>query len=217
MKAKLINTVLAALIAAAMLTGCQGSQADAGTTNTEDNSAQQNTQVQSGNTAEPTTEAAAPEQEDVDYSGVASELFGALDYIDKIGGTALPYDETVSFTEDGKEFYKVTDTQFSSTADLKEYIESYMTDDMIASRYSAILDTDSTHYTDHDGGLYVAPSPKGCGFQYFAEDNAPVISNATESSFTAQMDYDDFGGRATLEIAVIKDGDSWKINSLTFK
>lgn len=216
MKVKLINTVLAALIAAAMLTGCQNSQVDAGIT-TAANGVQQNTQAQSDNTAQPETEAAAPEQEDVDYSGIAMELFGALDYIDQIGGTALPYDETVSFTEDGKEFYKVDKTQFSSTADLKYFIESYLTADMIASRYSAILDPESSHYTDHDGELYVAPSPKGCGFLYYQEDNAPVISNETESSFTAQMDYDDFGGRATLEIAVVKDGDLWKINSLKFK
>jgi len=70
------------------------------------------------------------------YEETAERLFGALDYIDQIGAGNLPKDEsdTIRSTGSGAVYEKVAKTQFSSTADLKAYMESSLTQKMIDSR-----------------------------------------------------------------------------------
>ncbi len=223
-KSKVIAISISALIALYALTACatNSKKTDAEESGSHPEAGMQTAAMSERESGSETASEAADDEgsdaeAEIDYREIAYELFGAIDYIDRIGGTALPYDETVSYSEGDVVFYKVDKTQFSSVADIKEYMESHLTADMISKRYSAILDSEPPYYIDHDGELYVRPAPKGCGFAYYQEDNEPVISDKSESSFTAQMNYDDYGGTAVLEISAVKENDFWKIDGIGFE
>lgn len=214
MKVKIINIALAAILAASALTACADAKPQSDGFKTDSTASQTAAQTPATEETEATAEPAAAE---IDYAATANELFGAFNQIDRLGGTAVPYDETVTYTEGEEVFYLLPKMPYTSVADLKEYMESYLTEEMISSRYSNIIGGDNPLYIDHDGQLYVRPNAKGCGFAFYEENNEPVISNQSESSFTAQMDYDNFGEKSTLEIEVVKDGELWKINSFNIK
>lgn len=118
-------------------------------------------------TSESTTTAAASDNSDL--QGTASGLFGALNYIEQIGSGNLPKDESKTYTSNqyGADYEAVSGTQFSSTADLQSYMESYLTQPLILSRYSNLLSiygSSSPLYIDVDGALYGKVYATSCGF-----------------------------------------------------
>ena len=93
-------------------------------------------------------------------------------------------------------YERVTKTQFSSTADLKAYMTASLKQKMIDSRHAAILGTDKPLYIDANGGLYGRQYATSGGFTWIDPEQV-TISNATDSSFTASMQYDNFGAIAS--------------------
>lgn len=168
----------------------------------------------------PTDEPDAPTDdeiiEDDELVSAARQLLGALNYIDQIGGGNIPRDDENAIDVDGRQFAKVS-AQFTDTADLDEYMRSYLTDNFIESRYSGILGGDEPYYIDIDGELYGYVTAKGCGFQWIMEDGEPVveITDSSEDSFTAAAKYDDFGAESEMTINVKMDNGSWKIDSIS--
>lgn len=154
--------------------------------------------------------------EDDELVSAARQLLGALNYIDQIGGGNIPRDDENAIDVDGRQFAKVS-AQFTDTADLDEYMRSYLTDNFIESRYSGILGGDEPYYIDIDGELYGYVTAKGCGFQWIMEDGEPVveITDSSEDSFTAAAKYDDFGAESEMTINVKMDNGSWKIDSIS--
>lgn len=154
--------------------------------------------------------------EDDELVSAARQLLGALNYIDQIGGGNIPRDDENAADVDGRQFAKVS-AQFTDTADLDEYMRSYLTDSFIESRYSGILGGDEPYYIDIDGELYGYVTAKGCGFQWIMEDGEPVveITDSSEDSFTAVAKYDDFGAESEMTINVKMDNGSWKIDSIS--
>lgn len=150
-----------------------------------------------------------------EYAAMAKTLFGALNYIDQIGSGNLPKDETdtIQTTKSGVTYERVTKTQFSSTADLKAYMTASLTQKMIDSRYAAILGTDQPLYIDANGGLYGRQYATSGGFTWIDPEQV-TISNATDSSFTASMQYDNFGAADTLTVQIVLDNGLWKIDSM---
>lgn len=150
-----------------------------------------------------------------EYAAAAKTLFGALNYIDQIGSGNLPKDETdtIQTTKSGVTYERVTKTQFSSTADLKAYMTASLTQKMIDSRYAAILGTDQPLYIDANGGLYGRQYATSGGFTWIDPEQV-TISNATDSSFTASMQYDNFGAAGTLTVQIVLDNGLWKIDSM---
>ncbi len=150
-----------------------------------------------------------------EYAAAAKTLFGALNYIDQIGSGNLPKDETdtIQTTKSGVTYERVTKTQFSSTADLKAYMTASLTQKMIDSRYAAILGTDQPLYIDANGGLYGRQYATSGGFTWIDPEQV-TISNATDSSFTASMQYDNFGAADTLTVQIVLDNGLWKIDSM---
>lgn len=150
-----------------------------------------------------------------EYAAAAKTLFGALNYIDQIGSGNLPKDETdtIQTTKSGVTYERVTKTQFSSTADLKAYMTASLTQKMIDSRYAAILGTDKPLYIDANGGLYGRQYATSGGFTWIDPEQV-TISNATDSSFTASMQYDNFGAADTLTVQIVLDNGLWKIDSM---
>lgn len=153
---------------------------------------------------------------DDELVSAARQLLGALNYIDQIGGGNIPRDDENAIDVDGRQFAKVS-AQFTDTADLDEYMRSYLTDNFIESRYSGILGGDEPYYIDIDGELYGYVTAKGCGFQWIMEDGEPVveITDSSEDSFTAAAKYDDFGAESEMTINVKMDNGSWKIDSIS--
>ena len=164
------------------------------------------------------TEASTDDEiiEDDELVSAARQLLGALNYIDRIGGGNIPRDDENAADVDGRQFAKVS-AQFTDTADLDEYMRSYLTDSFIESRYSGILGGDEPYYIDIDGELYGYVTAKGCGFQWIMEDGEPVveIKDSSEDSFTAVAKYDDFGAESEMTINVKMDNGSWKIDSIS--
>lgn len=150
-----------------------------------------------------------------EYAAAAKTLFGALNYIDQIGSGNLPKDETdtIQTTKSGVTYERVTKTQFSSTADLNAYMTASLTQKMIDSRYAAILGTDKPLYIDANGGLYGRQYATSGGFTWIDPEQV-TISNATDSSFTASMRYDNFGVADTLTVQIVLDNGLWKIDSM---
>lgn len=88
-----------------------------------------------------------------------------------------------------------------------------LTQKMIDSRYAAILGTDQPLYIDANGGLYGRQYATSGGFTWIDPEQV-TISNATDSSFTASMQYDNFGAADMLTVQIVLDNGLWKIDSM---
>lgn len=165
------------------------------------------------------TEAATDDEiiEDDELVSAARQLLGALNYIDQIGGGNIPRDDENAIDVDGRQFAKVS-AQFTDTADLDEYMRSYLTDSFIESRYSGILGGDEPYYIDIDGELYGYVTAKGCGFQWIMEDGEPVVElkDPADDNYTITTKFDDYGAEAEMEVRIVKDNGYRKIDSISY-
>lgn len=155
--------------------------------------------------------------EDDELVSTARQLLGALNYIDQIGGGNIPRDDENAIDIDGRQFAKVS-AQFTDTADLDEYMRSYLTDSFIESRYSGILGGDEPYYIDIDGELYGYVTAKGCGFQWIMEDGEPVVElkDSADDNYTITTKFDDYGAETEMEVRIVKDNGYWKIDSISY-
>ncbi len=145
----------------------------------------------------------------------ATNIMGALDLIDRFGACAIPYDETKSYSnESGSEYYQIPKTQFTSTSDVREYMNDFMTTEFIAERYSSILDVAEPMCIDVNDELYIKNEPKSGGFSF--SDTDPTIEKNFEDGYSILAAYDNFGAEETMDIRVINDDGIWKICGVTF-
>lgn len=165
------------------------------------------------------TEAATDDEiiGDDELVSAARQLLGALNYIDQIGGGNIPRDDENAIDVDGRQFAKVS-AQFTDTADLDEYMRSYLTDSFIESRYSGILGGDEPYYIDIDGELYGYVTAKGCGFQWIMEDGEPVVElkDPADDNYTITTKFDDYGAETEMEVKIVRDNGYWKIDSISY-
>ena len=154
---------------------------------------------------------------DDELVSAARQLLGALNYIDQIGGGNIPRDDENAIDVDGRQFAKVS-AQFTDTADLDEYMRSYLTDSFIENRYSGILGGDEPYYIDIDGELYGYVTAKGCGFQWIMEDGEPVVElkDPADDNYTITTKFDDYGAETEMEIKIVRDNGYWKIDSISY-
>lgn len=154
---------------------------------------------------------------DDELVSAARQLLGALNYIDQIGGGNIPRDDENAIDVDGRQFAKVS-AQFTDTADLDEYMRSYLTDSFIESRYSGILGGDEPFYIDIDGELYGYVTAKGCGFQWIMEDGEPVVElkDYADDNYTITTKFDDYGAETEMEVRIVKDNGYRKIDSISY-
>lgn len=154
---------------------------------------------------------------DDELVSAARQLLGALNYIDQIGGGNIPRDDENAIDVDGRQFAKVS-AQFTDTADLDEYMRSYLTDSFIESRYSGILGGDEPYYIDIDSELYGYVTAKGCGFQWIMEDGEPVVElkDSADDNYTITTKFDDYGAETEMEVRIVKDNGYRKIDSISY-
>jgi hypothetical protein len=143
----------------------------------------------------------------------AKELIRALSMMERLVGASLQYDAETVCTVNGIAYYKVTDTDFASTEDIRRYEKKYLTNDMISERYSAVVDGDTPIYADTENGLCMKDSAKGF---YIFSDTEPNIEKTSEEGYSILADYDNFGAKETADIRIINVNGTWKICGISF-
>lgn len=96
-------------------------------------------------------------------------------------------------------------------------MESYLTQPLILSRYSNLLSiygSSSPLYIDVDGALYGKVYATSGGFAWTTQ--TPTVTDVTDTSFTATMQYDDFGSTDDCVIVAALENGTWKISSVLF-
>lgn len=182
-------------------------------------SAETATQIATETNEEPTTttisefETQGSTDETAPTTEQAQELIRALNMIERLGGGGLQYDADTVCTVNETAYYKVTDSDFANTADIRCYEEMYLTQDMISERYSALVDGDSPIYIDADDGLYMKDSAKGF---YLFSDAEPKIEKTFENGYSILAEYDDFGEKETADIRIVNVNGTWKICGISF-
>lgn len=141
----------------------------------------------------------------------AKQLLEALNQIDKMGAGSLATDSAKTIQKGQAVYKKVTDSKYPDTKSIKEYLTDNMTEKMISSRYSALLGTDTPRFIDSSGELYQLDSAKSGGFAFL--DEAPKISDITDTGFAVSARYDDFGAPVTMTIKAVLEEGKWKIDS----
>lgn len=143
----------------------------------------------------------------------AQELIRALNMVERLGGGGLPFDEGNVYILNGTAYYRVTDTDFANTAEIRSYVEKYLTQNMISERYSAIVDSDTPIYIDADNGLYMKDSAKGF---YIFSDAEPNSEKTFEEGYSILAEYDNFGEKETADIRIVNMNGAWKICGISF-
>lgn len=164
--------------------------------------------------AEPTS-AAAPESETQSSADrtaptteQAQELIRALNMAERLAGGGLQYDPNTVYTFNGTAYYKVTSADFANTSEIISYENRYLTQDIIADRYSSIIDGDSPVYIDIDDELCMKDSAKG--FYIFSEAGL-TIEKSFEEGCSLLAEYDNFGAKETADIRIVNENGTWKI------
>ena len=140
----------------------------------------------------------------------AKTLFENLDLIDRLGGGAVECDSEQSVQVNGKTYIRVTDSRYSSVADITSLVKNSLTEKLIADRYSALTEGDSARYIDYNGALYAEDSARGCGFAF---NGNITVTDIKEDSFTATQGFDNYGETDTLKITVVLTDGKWLIDS----
>ena len=168
-------------------------------------------------TAEPTSFTAPKTQSSTDQTAPtteqAQELIRALNTMERLVGGGLRYDADIVCTINETTYYKVTDTDFASTEDIRCYEEKYLTQDMISERYSAIVGGSSPIYTNEDNVLYMKNSAKGF---YIFSDTELNIEKSFEDGYSILAGYDNFGETETADIRIVNVNGTWKICGISF-
>lgn len=203
---------IAAAVAAAVLSLSACSAIDTNDMPSESSLTESTTVAQTVETSTETT--AAVSEASVDYDEILEPLLNGLGEIDRLYCTNIPYDTEDTFTDEatGMEFARAVDSRFSSTSDISEFIDIFITKNLRESRYLAIIDSDNPMYVDRDGKLYLRQSGKGGGFAWTGEK--AVVEVSDENSFTVKKAYDDFGASAMARITVVNTEAGWRIDSV---
>ena len=142
----------------------------------------------------------------------AQELVRALDTLERLVGCGLQNDADSVWTVNGTAYHKVTDDCFVDTAAIRAYEEKYLTQDIIAERYTAILGGDAPIYLDADDGLYMKDSAKGF---YIFSDTGMTVEKTSEEGYSILAGYDNYGATETADIRIVNANGTWKICGLS--
>lgn len=136
-------------------------------------------------------------------------LLKNLDTIDRMGGCAVQSDDENTEEYNGRDFRKVLDTNYSSKADIENFVSAYMTGEA-RDYFSFLTSGEKSVFEEINGELYVADEGRGCGFNW---TNDTEIKDSSESGFTVIADYEDYGAVSSAEVNIVNDNGFWKIES----
>lgn len=144
------------------------------------------------------------------YRSVAEELLLNLDTIEKLNEFSVKCNIDISAEEDGVTFYKTVDRNYSSTADVNNYLSMNLTESLIADRYGNITGGNNPVLKDVNGDLYVRKNDeKGDGFNWDKDESGNIILEISETNsekFTVHS-----SGHI---ITIVNDNSLWKVDSI---
>ena len=147
-------------------------------------------------------------------TAAAKELMYALDTVDRIGACAVAYDANTEYkNDDGEIYYKAEIPNFENTADLREFMNNYLTDDFIGERYSFILDGNSPFCIDIGNTLFIKYMPRGGGFAF--TDKEPSVEKISDDKYQIIAEHDNYGTVENMRIDVVKDNGGFKIDGFS--
>ena len=158
---------------------------------------------------------------DVPDDETIDELINAMKLTEAFmsNGVELDCDMEDKFTDESGQLYvKVTESGFDTMADVENYINKYLTEEFINSRYKALTDRNSGKFIEKENGLYIRYAPKANSFYGISEQKLSVIVRKTDDgtqTVETLVNYDDFGEPAILFIHLVEVSEgNWKINSI---
>ncbi len=137
-----------------------------------------------------------------EYPSIARELFEKITVFEKLSSSAVDYDFDAK--PDGYDgYYLVNNFPYNSVDEMREDLLNTMSASSV-SRYSSLLDTDAPLYIDTNGSVYIQPYPRGGLYTNFEYNTIEIISE-TDTSFTASVNFDNFGAvsKAVMECAYV--------------
>ena len=171
-----------------------------------------------GNNDDKTPLSVVTDKKDVSDSAAAKELeknSGALldsfNTVDRIYGGNIDKDTTKTMMIGSIEYAKITDARFRTKKDLLDYMNSFMTEDMINKKYSDMFDSDDAWCAEFDGELYGKVSARASGYSFIG---TPAFGKITENSAEMTVSYDDFGSTSEMIFDLKKVNGIWKIDNI---
>lgn len=144
------------------------------------------------------------------YQSVAEELLLNLDIIEKLNGFSVKCNIDISAEENGVTFYKTVDRNYSSVADVNNYLSMNLTESLIAERYESITGGNNPVLKDINGDLYVRKNAeKGDGFNWDKDESGNIILEISETDskkFTVHS--------SGHTITIVNDNSLWKVDSI---
>jgi hypothetical protein len=169
---------------------------------------------------EPTAEAST--EADNDHLADAVRLFEALNTADMMqAGAGVDTDVSASreFTlkingnDIKSEYFMVTDSRYTSLGQVTQFVNDNFSGALLE-KYKNIYEGEGASFKEYNGNLYFTHAGRGSGFEYA---DAPVISDITDTAFTASVTVNSFGDKETFTIKAVKESDKWKASSLDIK
>jgi len=203
--------------AGSQVTGSTSSGTSATTAETATEAASETTAATT--TAAPTEETTAAEVSD-EHLADAVRLFEAINTAEMLRtGAGVETDNELAkeFTvkENGKDtdmiFFKVTDSRFSSTDDVKKLLSDSFSGTLLE-KYKGIYEGDSASFREYGGYLYLVQSDGSKGLEYAGQ---PEMTESSDTSFTAAVPVNNFGVVEKMTVKAVKEDDKWKASSFT--
>ena len=138
-----------------------------------------------------------------------------MDYLMCMSPAVVTYDENEAFCPDEyTTYYKVTNGEFSSIDEIRNFLAKAATPDFIAESCSYIIDGENTNYIEIDGDLYVLYRPIGGVYSFVTDDMQ--VAEKTAHGYLVTVTDSSYGGNQLIGIEVVEDEnyENWLISSV---
>lgn len=148
---------------------------------------------------------------------MAEEFLNTINYMEQLMscGLEINYDMDDTFTSDsGMTFVKISESRFSTVAELESYVRSFLTDNCIENRYLPLVKNEYVErFVDTENGLYTAYAPTTDSFRWLGDEF--TIEKKSDNMYVIHSHYCNFGLDTPFEVNVVKTDDgSWKIDHI---
>lgn len=143
----------------------------------------------------------------------AVEIRDALNFADELmTSCGLNTDTTQEYvSENGNIYHKVVDGSFRSTADIRNYFTTYMTESYISSRYDNLYGSSNSKCIDVNGELYLEYRPIGGIYSFYNDTPVIVASENYEEGYSIKLRANCYGSDIIVVVDVIREDERWKI------
>lgn len=143
----------------------------------------------------------------------AIEIRDALTFADRLMTSAgLNTDTTQEYvSENGNIYHKVVDGSFRSTADIRNYFTTYMTESYISSCCGNLYGSSNSKCIDVNGELYLEYRPMG-GIYSFTNDTPVIVASENyEGGYSIKLRDTAYGSDSIVVVDVIREDERWKV------